>query len=99
MLSGAIVLLIVITKVMLRWAWRLTPAIQVRTTVDFMHVCVVFPFVSLALLPFAIKLAPHLQSTWLSEFITMLKSANVGSIALAGGVGLFFVLSQITNMD
>jgi hypothetical protein len=68
-------------------------------TLDFFNGCLVFPFVALLSLPILFWLAPIVAFPTLTDFLTVLRSSNTGSIALAGGAGLFFVLGEIVKMD
>ncbi len=88
----------VFLKVASRYAFRYDPIFSAKTSVDFLHGCVVFPFLMLALYPVANWLAPYTGVDWLPAFLEMIKDKNSGSVALAGGVGLFFVLGELTTM-
>ena len=93
-------LLCVAAKVAFRWALSYSPAFKAsRASADFLNGCVVFPFIALAILPIVAALAPIIAAPWLVSFVDMLRMSNIGSIALAGGVGLFFVLGELANID
>jgi hypothetical protein len=67
------------------------------TVLDFLNGAVIFPFLALLLLPIAHWLSPTLSYPGLTSFVTMLKTTNTISIALAGGVGLVFVLVELAK--
>jgi len=64
---------------------------------DFLNGCVIFPFFTLLTLPIGIWIEPHIGSETLSHLLESLKTANYATIALAGGVGLFFVIEELAS--
>lgn len=68
-------------------------------TTDFFNGCLFFPFICLLSLPILVWAAPYVATKNLSEVVTALVSSNRGSLALAGGAGLFFVLGEFFNFD
>ena len=81
-------LVIVVLKIVLRWYRKITPIMRVdRCTIDLLNGGVVFPF---------LMMIGAVFSTPVFEY---LKAASPGTTALAGGVGLFFVLGELSRLE
>ncbi len=99
MLTIFVGIVVVLFKFWMRWTFDYRPVVHSRAGVDFMHGCVVFPFLILILLPFCSWISPYVHSTNFNTFVEMVETKNLASIALAAGVGLFYVLGQLLVMD
>jgi hypothetical protein len=98
MLTMLVGITTVVIKTSARAVFGYSPVIGSKTGVDFLHGCVIFPFMMLAALPIALGMVPYIHDDFLLAFIELIKTKNSGSVALAGGVGIFFVLSELTIM-
>lgn len=81
-------LLIVLLKILLRWSLTKGPAASVPACgIDFLNGSVVVPFCLMLGSPFAPMFSPTI--------VAYLRSGSPAMTALAGGIGLFFVLGEL----
>lgn len=81
-------LLIVVVKILLRWRFVKGLAVSVPACgIDFLNGSVVVPFCLMLGSPFAPMFSPTV--------VIYLKSGSPAMTALAGGIGLFFVLGEL----
>lgn len=84
----ALGLLIVVTKIGFRWKWKKSPAISVPACgVDFLNGTVVVPF--------GLMLASAFAPMFGQKVVAYLKSGSPVMTAIAGGIGLFFVIGEL----
>jgi hypothetical protein len=87
-LTVGLALGIVAAKVITRWKRSKTPIASVGLCgVDFLHGSVVLPFVMMV------------GAVFNHTVYEYLKSASPGTTALAGGIGLFFVIGELSKME
>jgi hypothetical protein len=90
-LTIAIGVAVVLSKIGVRWWSRVTPIFSAgKCTVDLLNGSVIVPFGAMFLAP--------LQSTLFSVPLFNQFNSPPISIALAGGVGLFFIAEEISNL-
>jgi hypothetical protein len=93
-------LIVLVSKLALRWYFQGSSSLAPRSsTVDLFNGCLIFPFVALLMMPILLWLDPIISFPTLSNFLLSLKNSNPGSLGLAGGAGLFFVLGELSKFD
>jgi hypothetical protein len=84
----ALAFVIVVGKLLTRWKLDKRPFATVgMCTVDLLNGAVVLPFMLMV------------GAVFSSVIYDYLKSASAGTTALAGGIGLFFVLGELSKLD
>lgn len=79
-------------KMALRWWLNKPPIFEVgKCTVDLLNGSVIFPF--------AAMFVPLLTALFSWPYLDKFGSASPASVALAGGVGLFFLIGELRKLD
>ena len=79
---------VVIIKVLARWKTNRNPAASVRLCgVDFLHSSVIIPFLLMV------------GAVFNQTAYDYLKATSASTTAIAGGIGLFFLIGELSKLD